>query len=465
MSIETSDIVLSLISHTNIGKTTLSRTLLKQDVGEIRDSAHVTIDSQSYDLIRSGNDALIIWDTPGFGNIVKLTKRVKSEGALGWIMHEVVDRTFNRSLYSSLEAAKNVQSQSDVVLYLVNVQEKPDEAGYVEQELTLLEALKKPTIVLLNKVSTDELGRENLASLEKKWYDYAHQYECVKNVITLDAFTRTWEQELQLIDEIHPYLSEIKQGALQRLRSIFIEDQEKVFKQSMQMGADVVSFAISQKVPYNADMKEKKVMALLMGDLQPKLDEYLEYLTSVHKIESAGQGELKNDRLSIAGFIEKVSEKKSGLLAGALASAGSGLIADILAGGLTLGGGALLGFIGGYVGGISYAKILNFRDQQDPTWEKSAIEQIIKLVITYYLITALHGRGKGRLHLKEPAKFISDAIDAIWDDYKDDAHKCMEVVLNGADKGEFNNLFLELFTHVSKNVRESIFGKGTVSTL
>ena len=31
-----------LISHTNAGKTTLVRTLLQQDVGEVRDAAHVT---------------------------------------------------------------------------------------------------------------------------------------------------------------------------------------------------------------------------------------------------------------------------------------------------------------------------------------------------------------------------------------------------------------------------------------
>ena len=36
-------ISLSLISHTNAGKTTLARTLLSESVGEVRDSAHVTV--------------------------------------------------------------------------------------------------------------------------------------------------------------------------------------------------------------------------------------------------------------------------------------------------------------------------------------------------------------------------------------------------------------------------------------
>ena len=44
------EIVLSLISHTNVGKTALARTLLRRDVGEVADSAHVTIVPESYPL-------------------------------------------------------------------------------------------------------------------------------------------------------------------------------------------------------------------------------------------------------------------------------------------------------------------------------------------------------------------------------------------------------------------------------
>jgi len=44
---------LSLISHTNVGKTTLARTLLRRDVGEVRDAAHVTGTSDTYLLVAS----------------------------------------------------------------------------------------------------------------------------------------------------------------------------------------------------------------------------------------------------------------------------------------------------------------------------------------------------------------------------------------------------------------------------
>ena len=44
---------MSLVSHTNVGKTTLARTLLRRDVGEVLDQAHVTEVSEGYTLIES----------------------------------------------------------------------------------------------------------------------------------------------------------------------------------------------------------------------------------------------------------------------------------------------------------------------------------------------------------------------------------------------------------------------------
>jgi predicted GTPase len=52
---------LSLISHTNAGKTTLVRTLLQQDVGEVRDAAHVTEVATGYVMVQDGPNTLMLW--------------------------------------------------------------------------------------------------------------------------------------------------------------------------------------------------------------------------------------------------------------------------------------------------------------------------------------------------------------------------------------------------------------------
>ena len=43
-------VTLSLVSHTNVGKTTLARTLLGRDVGEVRDAPHVTEFADGHEL-------------------------------------------------------------------------------------------------------------------------------------------------------------------------------------------------------------------------------------------------------------------------------------------------------------------------------------------------------------------------------------------------------------------------------
>ena len=72
-------ISLSLVSHTNVGKTTLARTLLGRDVGEVRDEAHVTESAEAELLIETqapDSDRLMLWDTPGFGDSLRLAKRM-----------------------------------------------------------------------------------------------------------------------------------------------------------------------------------------------------------------------------------------------------------------------------------------------------------------------------------------------------------------------------------------------------
>ena len=73
MSAQPVDIQFALVSHTNNGKTTLARTLVGMDVGEVRDAAHVTVFAEAHTLQTSlAGDRLLLWDTPGFGDSVRL---------------------------------------------------------------------------------------------------------------------------------------------------------------------------------------------------------------------------------------------------------------------------------------------------------------------------------------------------------------------------------------------------------
>ena len=92
-----------LLSHTNIGKTTLTRTLMADDVGEIDDAAHVTTQSQRYLLQKTQQgDELWLWDTPGFGDSVRLYERLRQQGnPLGWFLSNVWDRWRDKPFFLS----------------------------------------------------------------------------------------------------------------------------------------------------------------------------------------------------------------------------------------------------------------------------------------------------------------------------------------------------------------------------
>ena len=165
-------VALSLISHTNVGKTALARTLLGRDVGEVRDEAHVTVTAERYPMIESPQgDVLVLWDTPGFGDSARLARRlaVLDKPIVGFLAM-TWDRWRDRALWSSQQAVRNVRDEADIVLYLVNAAESPLDAGYIAPELTILEWIGKPVIALLNQVGRPRAASDEAADVAR-WRD------------------------------------------------------------------------------------------------------------------------------------------------------------------------------------------------------------------------------------------------------------------------------------------------------
>src|SRR5918995_951778 len=174
-------VTLSLISHTNVGKTTLARTLLRREIGEVRDQPHVTTIAEAHPMIETADARLLLWDTPGFGDTVRLMTRLRREGdPIGWFLHQVWDRVRNRPLWCSQEAVRNVRNEADVVLYLVNATEDPEAAGYLKHELELLSWMNRPVLVVLNQVGPDATG-----STLEGWRRHLAAFAVVRGVLTL----------------------------------------------------------------------------------------------------------------------------------------------------------------------------------------------------------------------------------------------------------------------------------------
>ena len=87
-----SRVTLCLVAHTNVGKTTLARTLLGRDIGEVRDAPHVTDFAERHALVTTpAGDVLDLWDTPGFGDSARLARRMRQADRRRRIRRGVVE--------------------------------------------------------------------------------------------------------------------------------------------------------------------------------------------------------------------------------------------------------------------------------------------------------------------------------------------------------------------------------------
>jgi hypothetical protein len=184
-----SDIALSLVSHTNAGKTTLARTLLRADVGEVRDAPHVTEFAEVQTMMATPEgERLLLWDTPGFGDSVRLAKRLRqSSQPIGWFLSQVWDRWRDRPFWASQQAMRNLRDEADVMLYLVNAAESPEAAGYIAPEMELLAWVGKPVIALLNQLGPPGAPALEAAELAR-WRSHLAAHSAVKAVAAARRF-------------------------------------------------------------------------------------------------------------------------------------------------------------------------------------------------------------------------------------------------------------------------------------
>jgi hypothetical protein len=411
---------LSLVSHTNVGKTTLARTLLRRDVGEVADRAHVTDLAEAHVLIDTPQgDALRLWDTPGFGDSARLLKRLRmSENPIGWLLTQVWDRFTDRPFYSSQQAIRNARDESDVVLYLVNAAEDPASAAYVEVEMQILGWIGKPVLLLLNQMGAPR-GEAAEAAEEAAWRQHLAAYPWVRGTIGLDAFARCWVQEDELLGTVEAVLPGEQREAFARLRAAWRARNLELFEASMRaLSEQLAAVAIDRETVGARGFKEKAgswLAALVAGREKPdadteramealgqRLDRHVraatDRLIALHGLSGSAAQEILARVAGQFDVSQRADVGGSGVLGGVVSGALGGLAADLAAGGLTFGAGALIGGILGALGGSGVAHAYNLaRGAQDGKvgWSGEFLLHRFDAALLRYLAVAHFGRGRG----------------------------------------------------------------------
>ncbi len=428
----TPPINLSLIAHTNVGKTTLARTLLGHDVGEVRDEAHTTSEATSYRLIDTDEgDVLLLWDTPGFGDSVRLVNRLKQQGnPIGWFLSSVWDRYSDRAFWLTQVAVRNVRDQADVILYLVNASEVPEDAGYLAPELAVLEWIGKPVIVLLNQTGKPRPLAEEQAD-ETRWRNALKQWANIRDVLPLDAFARCWVQEFSLFSAIAKALPEERMPSFDRLTTNWKARRQQQFSDAMAALAQPIAQAACDSAPIpdksvlnqlgqliGLSQKEDKeaVSAAVrtMGDrLKKDLLQSADRLISIHELTGSAVQELRSKLGDVSATKAPVDARKAAGVTGLVSGALTGLGTDIMTGGLSLGGGMLVGAVLGALGGAGVAKGVNVvRGAKAPVlrWDDAFLDALVISALMRYLAVAHFGRGRGEWKESEYPAFWLEIV-------------------------------------------------------
>lgn len=422
-----------------MGKTALARTLLRRDVGEVADRAHVTVVAEAHTMIEAENCVMRLWDTPGFGAaLAKLVGRLRaSENPLGWLLHQVWDRVTDKSLWCSQEAIRNIREDADVVLYLVDASVEPESAGYVNLEMEVLSWIGKPVLVLLNQTGEPKPDRD--AAEISAWRDHLSRWETVKHVLALDAFARCWVQERELLDLVHDVLEEDKQAACQMLVRTWRQRNLQAFLDSGEVIGRWLAGSLSdtetvseptvlERLGMNRSERNRELdraRSALCENLADRTKTAINELIRLHGLEGDAERKLSDAAKTQFTENQSASEVFWGVLGGAASGALTGLGADLLSGGLTLGGGLIAGAAAGGAGGYALAKGYNLARGEKNTvrWSERYFLDLVQLALKSYLAVAHFGRGRGAWRESEHPAFWDTRIQEVVDSRKEELEK------------------------------------------
>jgi len=445
------DVHVFLAAHTNVGKTALLRTLLGKDVGVVEDAPDVTTETAAHELVAdTDGSALLLWDSPGFGDSFRLVHRLRLRHKWqAWLAREVWDRHRNPALWRAQRLALDLRERADVVLYPVNLLERPIDAVYVAPELEVLAWVGKPVLVILNQGGA-LLNTVDGAARVAEWRSALAVHEVVRSAIDLDAFTRCWLQELTLFEEIGRLLPEVSCQRYQRfagrLTTAHLDRLEAsvaaIADSLVQIASDRVELdsswfggvtdavdMVRDKLPWGKS-DERRPSELAMESLAQRYAErtkaLADRLVAIYRLDGVNAAEVLRVATEQLRVDAPVNGSTSSLLGGVVSGVLTGLTADLMSGGLSLGTGALIGGVLGALGGAALAEgynVLRSKGKKVIRWSPSSLAEALDKSVLLYLSVAHFGRGQGSWRKKDAPAHWAPVVEAVLGRYRERIHQ------------------------------------------
>lgn len=202
---DTVSINVAVVGHTNSGKTSLLRTLLRDSrFGEVSDSAGTTRHVEGGAIFLDGQPQLALYDTPGLEDSIGLLEALESLAQSGderaLTGHQLLRRFVSGGEgFPEFEQELKVLRQllvDDLMFYVIDVREPL--LGKYRDEMTLLSYAAKPVIPVLNFINSERANTEQWRELLATFNLHAQ--------VDFDTVVFRFEDEVRLLRKMQSLL-------------------------------------------------------------------------------------------------------------------------------------------------------------------------------------------------------------------------------------------------------------------
>lgn len=345
----------AVVGHTNTGKTSLMRTLMRDvSFGEVSDRPAVTRVVQAAGLFAQGRKLIELFDTPGLEDSIGLLEHLESMRGSRRIDGVDLIREFLHTQAAADPFGQEAKAlrqvlDSDVALYVVDVRERV--LGKHRDELTILGMCARPVVPVLNFIASDD-------ARTGAWREHLSRVN-MHAVAEFDTVAYRSDHEQRLFEKLRNLLDE-HADAIDRIAADRREHRDALLQSTSLLIAEMLvdAAAHARLVPTQAskDKGRQQAIEALRDDIRRREQRCVDDLLELHRFRRDDVSEedlpIEDGRWGADLFSSEVLRQFS-LHAGGAVAAGAtiGLTLDAMLAGLSLGTGAAAGAaIGGAYG-------------------------------------------------------------------------------------------------------------------
>jgi GTP-binding protein EngB required for normal cell division len=424
--VRSQNISIAVVGHNNTGKTTLIRTLMKTNIGEVGDSANVTKKGQSYFF--KGLQATSI-DTPGFqyaSNLMMYLDSVKENPEFK------MPQSWQEKIVYDLEALASIES-SDIVLYVASLSVVPDDSYKDEIAIVKKKCPKVVAVINQYKKQLEASDRVSIDNRVAQWKNLFIEHS-INDVIVFDAH---WDNPVKvkgIYDSILNILDTEEKLRFTEGLKRFKDRQSEIRKEACNLlsvfiiepyqGKPILSIP---KAECNNEHKREIAKEEIAEKIDRSFATFIYNITYLYKVAAENPTIPKEQlcldfqtdhnwmsRLSIGSALAAVA---AGFCSFSMGIVGAGVV-GVLTGGAGIVAGAITGAqIGASVGAV-IGSFAVFYEEEDTVNINIEVEQMRNILVKgVALIWGLsnNGYGRGRDLTAHEGELIQQQVSQIQD--------------------------------------------------